>query len=72
MTGADTSDPDRGKYREIHDEKELLSVSVREPKCVIHFAKKDFRRCQILDRHLTVRGRPDHSTSRASTLIPCS
>ncbi|KAL4398967.1 hypothetical protein ACI68E_004364 [Malassezia pachydermatis] len=50
--GADTSDPDRGKYKEVKDEKELLRTSIREPRCVIHFAKKEFRRCQILDRHL--------------------
>ncbi|WFD27929.1 hypothetical protein MNAN1_002937 [Malassezia nana] len=53
--GADTSDPDRGRYRDVKDEKELLSRSVREPRCVIHFAKQDFRRCHILDRHLEVR-----------------
>lgn len=51
-TGADRGDPDRGQYRDVKDEKELLSRSVREPRCVIHFAKKEFRRCQILDRHL--------------------
>lgn len=56
-SGADQSDPDRGQYREVKDEKELLSRSVKEPRCVIHFAKKEFRRCQILDRHLEVRGR---------------
>ena len=50
--GADTSDPDRGKYVQVEDEKALLSSSVREPKVVIHFAKKEFRRCHILDRHL--------------------
>lgn len=56
-TGADRGDPDRGQYRDVKDEKELLSRSVREPRCVIHFAKKEFRRCQILDRHLEVRVR---------------
>ena len=50
--GADTSDPNRGKYVQVEDERELLSSSVREPKVVIHFAKKEFRRCHILDRHL--------------------
>ena len=50
--GADTSDPNRGKYVQVEDEKALLSSSVREPKVVIHFAKKEFRRCHILDRHL--------------------
>lgn len=69
--GADTSDPDRGKYKEVKDEKELLRTSIREPRCVIHFAKKEFRRCQILDRHLEVRRfRLTHSISRDSILIP--
>lgn len=36
----------------MKNEKELLSHSVREPRVVIHFAKKEFRRCAILDRHL--------------------
>lgn len=45
-------DPDRGKYREILDEKELLHTTVKEPRCVVHFYHKDFRRCHILDRHL--------------------
>lgn len=52
--GADASDPDSGKYKEVRDEKELLSMSVREPNVVIHFAKPEFRRCRILDRHLEV------------------
>ena len=54
--GADTSDPNRGTYREVLDEKELLRTSVRKARCVIHFGKKDFRRCHIMDRHLEVRG----------------
>ncbi|WFD36949.1 hypothetical protein MCUN1_003841 [Malassezia cuniculi] len=46
------NDGDRGKYREILDEKELLHTTAHEPKCVVHFAHKDFRRCKILDQHL--------------------
>lgn len=38
----------------MRDEKELLRTSYQAPKCVIHFAHKDFRRCHILDRHLEV------------------
>lgn len=49
------ADADRGKYREVRDEKELLRVSYKEPRVVIHFAHKEFRRCAILDRHLEVR-----------------
>lgn len=68
-SGADRSDPDRGQYRDVKDEKELLSRSVREPRCVIHFAKKEFRRCQILDRHLEVRARAN-TAPRATA--PCN
>lgn len=60
--GADASDPDSGKYKEVRDEKELLSMSVREPNVVIHFAKPEFRRCRILDRHLEHMARQHPST----------
>ncbi|WFD31224.1 hypothetical protein MSPP1_002258 [Malassezia sp. CBS 17886] len=50
--GGVIGDPDRGKYREVRDEKELLHTSAVEPRCVIHFSHPEFRRCQILDRHL--------------------
>ncbi|WFD37825.1 uncharacterized protein MJAP1_000772 [Malassezia japonica] len=48
--GAD--DTGRGKYHGVRDEKELLRTSYKEPRVVIHFAHKEFRRCHILDRHL--------------------
>ncbi|KAH9951657.1 GTPase inhibitor [Amylocystis lapponica] len=41
-----------GQYGEIVDEQEVIRISAREPRCVIHFYHSDFRRCQIMDRHL--------------------
>ena len=49
------ADDDKGVYREILDEKELLHTTAHAPRCVVHFAHKEFRRCHILDRHLEVR-----------------
>ncbi|WFD43719.1 hypothetical protein MPSI1_002383 [Malassezia psittaci] len=46
------TDSNSGQYREVRDEKELLRISYKEPRVVIHFAHKEFRRCHILDRHL--------------------
>jgi len=42
-----------GRYDEIVDEKEVIRASAREPRCVIHFYHTDFKRCQIMDKHLT-------------------
>lgn len=50
--GAERPDADSGRYREILDEKELLHTTAHAPRCVVHFAHKEFRRCAILDRHL--------------------
>jgi hypothetical protein len=36
------SDPNIGSYR-------------REPRCVVHFYHSNFKRCEIMDKHLTVR-----------------
>ncbi|CCM03146.1 uncharacterized protein FIBRA_05268 [Fibroporia radiculosa] len=41
-----------GQYNEITDEKEVIRTSARESRCVIHFYHNDFRRCQIMDKHL--------------------
>ncbi|KAJ6598939.1 thioredoxin-like protein [Mycena vulgaris] len=42
-----------GHYSEIKDEKEVVRVSAREPKCVVHFYHSKFKRCEIMDKHLT-------------------
>jgi len=41
-----------GRYTEIMDEKELIRLSSREPRCVIHFYHSKFKRCEIMDKHL--------------------
>ncbi|KAJ7665499.1 thioredoxin-like protein [Mycena rosella] len=41
-----------GHYSEIKDEKEVVRVSAREPKCVVHFYHDKFKRCAIMDKHL--------------------
>ncbi|KAH9853552.1 thioredoxin-like protein [Lenzites betulinus] len=41
-----------GQYREITDEKEVMRLSAKEPRCVIHFFHSKFKRCEIMDKHL--------------------
>lgn len=41
-----------GQYTEITDEKEVIRTSANEPRCVIHFFHRDFKRCEIMDKHL--------------------
>lgn len=41
-----------GTYMEIKDEKEVMRISANEPRCIIHFFHTDFRRCEIMDKHL--------------------
>ncbi|EPT03719.1 hypothetical protein FOMPIDRAFT_1115252 [Fomitopsis schrenkii] len=41
-----------GRYEEIVDEKEVIRVTANEKRCVIHFFHTDFKRCQIMDKHL--------------------
>ncbi|KAF8238797.1 GTPase inhibitor [Tricholoma matsutake] len=43
---------EHGKYTEIMDEKEVIRVSAREPRCVVHFYHPNFKRCEIMDKHL--------------------
>ncbi|KDQ64617.1 hypothetical protein JAAARDRAFT_52563 [Jaapia argillacea MUCL 33604] len=45
-------DSGHGLYMEIEDEKQVIRISASEPRCVIHFFHRDFRRCQIMDKHL--------------------
>jgi hypothetical protein len=37
------------------NEEELLSVTTKIKKCIIHFYHTDFRRCDIMHTHLQVR-----------------
>ncbi|KAJ6628745.1 GTPase inhibitor [Mycena sp. CBHHK59/15] len=41
-----------GHYTEIKDEKEVVRVTAREPRCVVHFYHPNFKRCEIMDKHL--------------------
>ncbi|RPD67237.1 GTPase inhibitor [Lentinus tigrinus ALCF2SS1-7] len=41
-----------GQYREVTDEKEVIRLSAKEPRCVIHFFHHKFKRCEIMDKHL--------------------
>ncbi|KAL1946882.1 hypothetical protein VTO73DRAFT_14986 [Trametes versicolor] len=41
-----------GQYLEILDEKEVIRLSAKEPRCVIHFFHRKFKRCEIMDKHL--------------------
>ncbi|EEB90436.1 hypothetical protein MPER_11357 [Moniliophthora perniciosa FA553] len=41
-----------GKYTEITDEKEVVRVTANEPRCVVHFYHTNFKRCEIMDKHL--------------------
>ncbi|CAK5275601.1 unnamed protein product, partial [Mycena citricolor] len=48
----DMRDNKHGEYSEIHDEKEVVKVCAREPRCVVHFYHSNFKRCEIMDKHL--------------------
>ncbi|KAF9226577.1 thioredoxin-like protein [Gyrodon lividus] len=41
-----------GTYTEITNEKEVVRISANEPRCIIHFYHNNFRRCEIMDKHL--------------------
>lgn len=41
-----------GTYSEITDEKEVIRTIAREPRCVVHFYHSNFKRCEIMDKHL--------------------
>ncbi|KAI0347137.1 GTPase inhibitor [Trametopsis cervina] len=46
-------DSGHGRYDELMDEKVVLQTTIDEPLCVIHFYMPNFRRCTIMDKHLT-------------------
>ncbi|KAG8986151.1 hypothetical protein FRB95_003046 [Tulasnella sp. JGI-2019a] len=59
----DLREQEHGQYTEIMDEKEVLKTSAREARCVVHFYHRDFRRCQIMDKHLELIA-PHHFKTR--------
>ncbi|CAG8446215.1 13564_t:CDS:2 [Acaulospora morrowiae] len=42
-----------GSYTEISSEKEVIEITTSTKLCVVHYFHKEFRRCQIMDKHLT-------------------
>ncbi|KAK7470515.1 hypothetical protein VKT23_001941 [Stygiomarasmius scandens] len=42
-----------GSYTEVQDEKEIIRITAREPRCVVHFFHPNFKRCEIMDKHLS-------------------
>ncbi|KAF7292367.1 hypothetical protein HMN09_01220800 [Mycena chlorophos] len=45
-------DNKHGQYSEITDEKEVVRACAREKKAVVHFYHSNFKRCEIMDKHL--------------------
>ncbi|CAG8696069.1 2216_t:CDS:2 [Ambispora leptoticha] len=43
---------DHGTLTEVTEEKEVLKITTSTKNCVVHFFHKEFRRCQIMDKHL--------------------
>ncbi|KAG2013531.1 hypothetical protein CC2G_010430 [Coprinopsis cinerea AmutBmut pab1-1] len=41
-----------GQYTEVTDEKEVIRITSREKRCVVHFYHSNFKRCEIMDKHL--------------------
>ncbi|KAI0750756.1 GTPase inhibitor [Daedaleopsis nitida] len=41
-----------GQYREVTEEKDVVRLSAKEPRCVVHFFHHKFKRCEIMDKHL--------------------
>jgi len=44
-----------GTYTEIREEKPLMDLTAEVNFAVVHFAKDDFARCGVMDKHLEVR-----------------
>ncbi|KAG9299885.1 hypothetical protein G9A89_005414 [Geosiphon pyriformis] len=53
---------DHGTLTEISSEKEVLNITTSTKHCVVHFFHKEFRRCQIMDKHLTTIARKHFKT----------
>ncbi|ESK96114.1 gtpase inhibitor [Moniliophthora roreri MCA 2997] len=45
-------DNHHGRYTEITEEREVVRVTANEPRCVVHFYHTNFKRCEIMDKHL--------------------
>jgi len=43
-----------GTYEIMPNEKAVLDITTKTKNVVVHFFHKEFRRCQIMDKHLLV------------------
>ncbi|KAH8118311.1 thioredoxin-like protein [Phellopilus nigrolimitatus] len=50
----DMREQDHGRLAEITDEKEAIRITANEKRCIIHFYHRDFKRCEIMNKHLEV------------------
>eukprot|EP00729_Bicosta_minor_P013317 gene13317-16544_t len=41
-----------GEFEEISEEREVLEITAKEQKCIVHFMIPTFERCKIMDVHL--------------------
>ncbi|KAJ3088884.1 hypothetical protein HK102_007707 [Quaeritorhiza haematococci] len=51
-----------GTYEDIGTEKDILQITTGTKLCVVHFYHKEFRRCQIMDKHLGALARKHFKT----------
>ncbi|KAI8918492.1 thioredoxin-like protein [Powellomyces hirtus] len=51
-----------GTYETISTESEVLKITTTTKNCVVHFAHKNFRRCQLMDTHLNEIARKHQKT----------
>ncbi|TPX48266.1 hypothetical protein SeMB42_g03055 [Synchytrium endobioticum] len=51
-----------GTYEELPSDKEVLKVTTSTSLCIVHFFHDDFRRCQIMDKHLSILARKHFKT----------
>ncbi|KAI8846310.1 thioredoxin-like protein, partial [Chytridium lagenaria] len=56
------SSTSHGSYEDIDGEKEIMKITTSVDKCVVHFYHKEFRRCQIVNKHLDVLARKHYKT----------
>ncbi|KAI9599481.1 thioredoxin-like protein [Syncephalis fuscata] len=43
---------DHGTFKDLESDKQILEVTTTTKHCIVHFYHTDFRRCQIMDKHL--------------------
>ncbi|KAJ2956638.1 hypothetical protein NQZ79_g7550 [Umbelopsis isabellina] len=53
---------EHGSYEEIAKEKDVMKLTTTSKYVVVHFCHKDFRRCDIMDKHLKVLAEEHYQT----------